>query len=194
MEHQRRVSFYLGSLFLVLSVAIAADGQGTATSAEIPTKPSKNVETKTPGPSPSGVGDSNTGREVRPPTSIVVTVGGDDESEKQKPQTRKPLRDKVEVEGVSTSDWVENFFIQNDKSKIIMIRNNSKTRWITITGIFLHDCVNVAVKCNLSGGPTPQGGGWDLPPGSIGAFVPTMRSDTTIPMSFKYYYFAEFKK
>lgn len=196
MRHEPRCWFYIGLFSLVLFLATAVHAQpGKATSAEIPTKPAKKVETTTPPPPPPSSGvDSNQDNIERAPTSIVVTVGGDDESEKPKPQTQRPLPAREEMEAVSTSDWVEDFFIQNPKSKIIMIRNNSKTRWITITGIWLLDCVNVAIKCNLGGGPTPQGGGWDLPPGSIGAFVPTMRKDTAIPMSFRYYYFADFKK
>ena len=179
------VIVFLLTIFLQISMA-----QGRATSAEPTTQPNtnekkKNNDTPTP-PTPTGTGTSSSSQI---PVVTLLYVG-DDKPEEPKVE---PVV-KTDNESVSTTDWIENFFIQESSSKIIMIRNNSKTRWIKITSIFLHSCENVAIKCNPDGSASSQGGGWTLSPGAIGAFVPTMSLDAKKPMVFQYYYNAEFVK
>ncbi len=99
-----------------------------------------------------------------------------------------PNQKQSEDETISTTDWVDGF---NLLTRWIMIRNNSKKRWITITAIYLHTCENVAIKCSGDGS---AGGGWNLAPGAIGAFVAVMPSDSQKPMTFQYNYYAEFMK
>lgn len=175
-----------GFVLGILSQTTKAQGL-PATSAEPTTNNSTPKENK---PSDNKQPATNSGRSDSSPapqqTEIFIEVGGKEEPKKETEIPQPKPKPKVE-EQVSISDWIEQFPIDN--SKVILLKNNSKTRMVIITGFEIFECANVMVGiCGFTSGP------WIIRPGEIFPLKVIPPSDSKKLYAFQYQYWAEFAK